>query len=368
MNRMLALVAASLMAMTALTAAEAKELRYNLFVPANTIEAKELDAFFKEVKEKTGGSLTGKVFPGGQLLTGPASLKGVGDGVADVGFVAPQFSPGELPHTNTMPDMVAFTVDPMATMSAANEVIMTQCPECTKEWADRNLVFLGGHTGTPWELMCTKPAATVGDLKGRKVRVPGGAATRLAEALGLVGVNMTPTEAAQGLAGGQIDCVVGATSWMRDYSFWDSAKSVINADLGLSAGLGTFVFNIKSWKGLSQKEQQVLMDLIPKYVTLMTQDYINREAEVRKQAEAKGVTFTKPDPTTAAAIAKYRKTDIPNIAAQLKKRGVKNPNRIIDAYNESLAKWKKYYDQHGRSPEVVAKAMREQIWAKTKLP
>jgi TRAP-type C4-dicarboxylate transport system substrate-binding protein len=349
------------LALVAASAVEAREIRYNLFVPANTIEEKQLIAFFEEVAKETGNSITGKIFPGGQLLTGPATLKGLSDGVADVGFAAPAFYPGELPHINVIPDMVSFAVDSMAHMASSNDTVMTACEECRNDFDKQGLIFLGGHTGTSWDLVCTKPINNLDDLKGRKVRTPGGAASRMVESLGLVSVNMNAAEAATALAGGQIDCGVGATSWLADYSWWDSAKYDLDADLGLSAGLGIFVWNKDAWASLTDKEREVFLRLMPKYLALMTQGYIDRETEVREAAQKDhGVTFTKPDQTILDAIAKYRASDIPNIAEGLKKRGVADPDALIAAYQANKEKWVKLLDQKGRDPAAVGDAMYEE--------
>jgi TRAP-type C4-dicarboxylate transport system substrate-binding protein len=347
----------ALLALVAAGAAQARELKYNLFVPSNSIEHKRLIEFFAEVKQATNGGVTGRIFPGGQLLSGPATLKGLADGVADIGFNVPAFNQAELPHVNIIPDMVGYGTDPMTQMAASNDTVMKQCEKCRQDFEKLGLAFFGGHVGTSWDLMCTKPAGSLAELKGLKVRVPGGAATRLVESLGLVAVNMTPGEAATALAGGQLDCVSGSTVWMADYSYWDRAKYHLDADLGVSAGLGIFVWNAKTWNALGDPERAALRRLMPKYLALMTQDFIDRENEVLRQAPAKGVKLLKPDAGIRQALAAYRQKDRPNLIEGMRKRGADSPDKIMAQFEDSQAKWTKRLDASGRDAATVGELM-----------
>ncbi len=177
-------------------AAQSAELRYSMFQPPRTIEGVIIGDFLEELGEKTEGRVTGKQFPGGQLLSGPATLKGIKDGVADMGFIVLSFTLGELKHANIVADLQLYAVDPYVAAGAANETIMADCKECTADFVAQNSLYLGGHAATPWQLMCRQPIGGLADLAGRKVRVTGAWATRLASSLGMVSVQLPGTEIA----------------------------------------------------------------------------------------------------------------------------------------------------------------------------
>jgi TRAP-type C4-dicarboxylate transport system substrate-binding protein len=346
----------------------AKELRYSLFISQRSIEARILGDYFKQLSEATKGALTGKVFAGGQLLGPAATLRGIRDGVVDMGFIVAPFTQAELKHLNVVSDLVAYAHDSYATAAAASEMVMVKCKECRDEFAAQKSIFLGGHATTPWNLMCAKPVESLADLRGRKVRVVGASATRLVGALGMVGVQMSPAELSSALSGGQIDCAVGPAAWLADYGLWDSVKVLIEVDLGISGGLGLFVVNERSIRSMDAKSKAAFVDLMPKTIADGVQAYIDQSNEVRNAAQSKGVKFVKPAADILAALEAFRKADLPNVAKDIAKRGVKDPDRFIKYYLDGLKDWHAAFEAQGHKPDVAAKLLRERIFSKVKLP
>ncbi len=341
----------------------ATELKYSLFMAPRVIEGRVMEEFGNELAEKTDGRVTIRMFAGGQLFSAPATLNGIRDGAVDGGFVVAPLTMAELKHVNVLSDMVAYQLDPLVTAAAANETLMINCEGCREDFDKHNVVMLGGHATTPWKLLCTNPVAGLADLEGRKVRVIGGAATRLAAALGMVGVVLPVSEIAPAMAGGQIDCSVGPVNGLQNYSLWDSAKTVVDVDLGISGGLGYFVFNKDSMAELSAEDRATFIDLVPTYIAKATQGYIDEDAAARKAAEERGVTFVEPSADIIAALEKFRETDLPNIAADVEARGVEDPEAIMKEFMATYKKWEKRFAETDRSPEAAAKLMEEHILA-----
>lgn len=342
----------------------AEELRYSLFVPSRSLEFEALDGYFKELGEATGGEVTGKIYPGGQLLSAPATLKGISDGTIDMGFVIPAFTPSELRHVNMLPDLVGYTLDAEGSAAAANEAVMLGCESCKADFEDRGATFLGGHGSTPWQLMCADEAATLEDLKGRRVRSTGGPAIRLVESLGMVSVQMPVSEISSALAGGQIDCAVGPVSWLEAYSLWDSIEIVLDMDLGISAGIALFTVNSDKLAAMSEENRATFINLIPKHLSKLTYSYINQAKEVREMAEGKGVKFVQPTDEMKAALESYRAGDIENITQGMIDRGIENPREMIDAHLKRLEKWTKMLDESGRGDQAYEDLMRAEIYDK----
>ena len=347
-------------------AAAAKEIKFNLFQPPRTIEGRLYTEFFDELSKATNGGLTGKVFAGGQLLNAPGTLKGVKDGVVDGGFVVPSLNLGELKHIAMIPDMLPWVSDSYAAGAAGVETILLTCEECRKEQESQNVFYLGGHGPTPWNLMCAKPVSSFADFRGRKVRVTGSSATRMIRALGGVAVTLTPPEIGPALSGGQIDCAVGPNAWLSDYSLWDSVKTVIDMDLGVYHGLGLFVMNRKWFAGLTPKERQSFLALIPKYSVLGTTRYFEQQKEVRDAAQKRGIQFWKPAKDFTDALAKFRADDLPLLAADFKARGVADPDRLIKQHMANIEKWNRIVQKAGGNEAAVIKAVQQEIFSKLK--
>jgi len=344
----------------------AKEFKFNLFQPPRTIEGRLYAEFFDELAKTSKGALAGKLFAGGQLLNAPGTLKGIRDGVVDGGFIVPSLNLGELKYIAMVPDMLPWAPNPYAAGAAGVETIMITCEECKKEQETNNIFYIGGHGPTPWNLMCTKPVTSLADFSGRKVRVTGSSATRMVRALGGVAVTLTPPEIGPALAGGQIDCAVGPNAWLSDYSFWDSVKTVIDMDLGVYHGLGLFVMNRKWFLGLTPQERRSFLALVPKYSVRGTDLYVEQQKEVRAEAQKRGIQFWKPGKDFTDALAKFRASDLPQLAKDFKARGVTDPEKIIKEHLANIEKWNRIVEKTGGNEAALIKAMQEQIYSKLK--
>ena len=60
----------------------------------------------------------------------------------------------------------------------------------------------------------------------------------------------------------------------------------------------------------------------------------------------------------------FTKQDMDIVISRAKKRGVKNPQKIIDAHLANLAKWTKIMAAIPRTPEAYAKALWGEVYAK----
>jgi TRAP-type C4-dicarboxylate transport system substrate-binding protein len=356
--------AIALAAVTVAVSAQAKEFKINNYMSPRSIEAKVQDEMLKSIEKATNGSLTGRIFIGGQLLSAMASLGGLRDGVVDVAFIGPTFHPKELRHAVVIQDLLPYAPESFAAAGAATETTMLACPECRDDWYRQNTIFLGSYGPTPWHLMCTTAVASLNDLKGRKVRVTGNSAARMVRALGLIAVNLTPPEIAPALQGGQIECTVGPLAWLFDLSLADSIKTVIDYPLGVYGGLGLWTMNKKSFDSLTPQERKAVLDEQPRVIARITTIYRDQDVETRQRAAAKGVKFPRPSPDIVAAIDKYRADDIPNIIGDLKGRSVEDPEKIVKGHLAMLAKWKTLIDANGSAVDTFVKLLQQEVYSK----
>src|SRR5690625_2217995 len=84
--------------------AEARTLTFSDYGPNQGVRAKALEWFADQVQERSDGDLKIQFYWGGSLLSGKDTLKGVGDGVADMGTVIGFFTPRELETYNIIGD------------------------------------------------------------------------------------------------------------------------------------------------------------------------------------------------------------------------------------------------------------------------
>ena len=339
--------------------AQNKELRYSLYLPPKSVEGGIVPQFLEELGKRTSGRVTGRMFPGGQLFSGPATLKGIRDGGADMGFIVLPLTLGELKHANIGVDLQLHTTDPFVAAGAVNETLMQSCAECRQDFATQNSIYLGGHAAPPWYVMCKAPAKSLADMKGRKIRVTGAWVARLANALGMVPVQLPGTEIASALSGGQIDCAVSPVVWLKDLQLWDSAKYVFEQPLGPSAGLGLFVTNRKTYDGLESRDKEVLLDLAAKWSVRAIDAYLTHDALVRKEAATKKVSFVRPGADFTRAVDDFRKNDLPNVVNDMTTRGATNAQAIVQAHLANIKTWEAIVAEVKGDREKYVQALKE---------
>lgn len=336
------------------SAVEARELRYSMYLPPATLEAQVVAKFATDLAQKSEGRLTAKMFPGGQLFSGPATLKGIKDGGADLGFVVLPLTIGELKHANIGVDLQLHASDSYVAMGAVNETIMQSCAKCVSDFDAQNSLYLGGHAAPAFHLMCKSPGKTAAELKGRRVRVTGAWTARLANAFGMVPVQLPGTEIAAALSGGQVDCAIAPVVWLKDLQLWDSVRSVLELPMGPSAGLGLYVINKRTWQSLEPRDKTVLLDVVTNSIVTAVEDYEVRDAQIRSEAAAKGVAFTKPEADLVKIVDDFRKADVPNVVADMTNRGAEGADGIVKAHLANIAAWEKIVaDAKGDRAKIV---------------
>lgn len=347
--------------------AQAQSLRYNNFMGPRSPEVIYTKKFIKELQTVTNGKLRGQVFAGGQLLGGRASLGGVRDSIVDAVFIVPTLNSSEIPSIAMMPSTLPFADNFWAASGASNETPMLNCPECKDELAKQNAVWFGGYAASPWYLMCRNPINSADDIRGKKVRVTGGFATRMIASLGAVGVSLPPGDIAPGLQQGQIDCAVGNLAWLNTLGLINTVKTIVDVPLGSYHGLGLFVINRKSLDKLGASEKEAFIKLVPKYVELITREYEDQEMKARAAAEKKKIVFWKPSKEVLDALAKFRQGEMKALVAEMEKNGAKNAKANLEKHLATLKRWVPIAEKTRRTPGAFAKALWDEVYSKIKM-
>lgn len=340
-------------------------LRYNTFMPPLAIETKGIKTFFDELKKATDGRVSGQVFVGGQMLGGQATLSGIRDGVVDAGFIIPTLNSSEIPHVAMLPELLPFAGDFWAATGATNETIMLKCPECTNDLANYKAVWLGGIGASPWYMMCRQPVTSVGDLKGKKVRVTGGFAMRMVSALGATAVALPASEIPTAMQQGVVDCAVGTLSWLNTLGLINMVKGVIDKPFGSYHGIGQFVFNKDSLAKLKPEDHRTLMTLIPKHLAMLNSAYAADEEAARQAAIRKGITLWKPDARFNEIMSEFRQKESMAVAKDIAAQGGSaNAERIVRGHIETLKRWEALVGETKGNPEAFAALLDREIYSK----
>lgn len=346
--------------------ATAKELTVgNYLPPSHYTNPYGLEPLAAAVKKASNGDLTLKLFPGGQLYDAQRSLSGIGGGISDAGLVVPLFARSELRSAIMITDFMFATPDPLVSAAAGTETVLLHCPECQADYRSHGALFLAGYSTISYSLMCKPEVKTLGDMRGRKTRAVG-VQGQLAKAMGGVPVSMPMTEAVEAMQRGAVDCIIGPISWLTGYPGTDEVvHSILRYPFGMSGGLGLFVMNANSWRGLNRTQKKAILDSLPAAISEVmlvgTYGDVDRAEKLAKQRNIKisdgGADFAK-------LTADFAKQNNAAVIARASKLGVKNAQKIADAYHATVAKWTKIMTKVGNNQAAYAKAIREEIYAK----
>lgn len=248
----LGVVVAGLLSFAGVAAGAEITLTYANFPPATTFPCVQMERWKDEVQKRTGGAVEVKTFPGGTLLGAKNMLKGVEDGVADIGCFAMSYQPGRFPVSEAVDQPLGFGSARVASLTLF-DLLAKRNP---KEFSSVKVIT--AFTCAPTNFMLNKDTATLAELKGATLRVSG----TTVDAAKLLGINpdaMPMSEVPDALQKGRVKGVVSSLEVLKDMSFASYCPFVLKADVNVV----TFavVMNKDRWEALDPKVQKVINDL-----------------------------------------------------------------------------------------------------------
>ncbi|MGQ0544233.1 MAG: hypothetical protein ACT4P3_02735 [Betaproteobacteria bacterium] len=350
---------------------DAKELKFVMPVdsPRSWIALNANETFAQAIKQQTGGSITIKWFYVGQLLSPQNVTAGVRDGLAEGGWNAPAFIPSQLPHNTIVSDMVAFPRTPAAAAGAAAQTTLLDCPECDADYAKLNVYNFASYSGSFTYLMCNKPVADLSSIKGRSVRASSGGWFRWVKELGGVAIQMSPGDIANAMTLGQIDCAMASPDWLRSFGLKDVVTHIVDQNQGIFHGQG-FPVNRAAWDGLTGKEKETLKrGFAQMWATATVGGFVlHGEENLNEAIKEKNVKLVKAGADFQNAWARFGESERLAVAEAARKRGVKNPERIIETHLRNIEKWEKLVADTGAARDAgkFADLLWREIYSKLK--
>ena len=87
-------------------------------------------------------------------------------------------------------------------------------------------------------------------------------------------------------------------------------------------------------------------------------------AAARDTAKQKGVAFWQPDEEFNSRVQEFRKAEIPNLADDMRKRGVADPDKLIKLHLANIEKCEKKMAEIGNDHQRLVDELRNEIYAK----
>jgi TRAP-type transport system periplasmic protein len=332
-------VAATFAAALAFTspAAQAVELSFASHLPHNHETATGMFAWFeKEVAERSGGTLSLKLYPAGQLGAGGAQqYKRVVEGVADIVIGNASATPTLFPKT-----LLAVPPGKAVDGEDATRRIWNVFEEhMADEWTEVKVLAIGAAAGRM--IVGNRDLSTFDGMQGAKIVPFASMATPVVQGMGMVPVQMEPAEHYTALSTGTIDAAVSTiNNLLPPWNLDEVANyAIINTP---SSSLVLYVaMNKERYESLSPEHKQVLNEIagLPLSIELARSfdnydDYALEWIDEQIKAGELSVEWIVTSDEERAKMEAAAASAMEEIYADYAARGIPNAREIYEALNQ----------------------------------
>jgi len=255
------------------------------FPATHLIGKAAITPFAKRVEELTGGKIKMPYFPAQQLGKAKDMLTLVQGGIADISYIVPVYV-GKLP-LNSVICLPSPAKNSMESSKLGVKIMNTG--KFLQEWEANGIKPLWVIITPPYDVQTTKkPVTKLGDLKGLKLRTPGGMQDSFAPLVGVVPVSAPGPELYEVIARGVADGSVMSYASLRSYHIDDIMKyTTYGANFGNFSGI--YGISMKKWAALSDEMKRALEKASAEATIAQAKEWDDNETELYKEFKAKGI-------------------------------------------------------------------------------
>jgi TRAP-type C4-dicarboxylate transport system substrate-binding protein len=339
-TRIAACVAAIAMSSAVAGSACAKTLRFAEFGPNRGDRAAAVQWLADEIKKRSGGALDIEIHWGGALLSTKAILKGVSDGVADMGSIVGFLTPKELRVYN-LGDLPVDNSDEWVGLRAVYK-LATENAAFKKEFDKAGVVYVTNFTTGPIQLICKKPIKSLAELKGLKVRGSGPYGKAMSD-LGAAVQGMGQPKVFEALDSGLIECNQNYYYAIKAYKQYEVAPYVTELNWGANMSFG-IVMNKATFASLTPAEQKAVTEagsaFIDHFAKVMIEGKEKDKAAMIAGVGGKSIKLVDFPAADRAKILDAGKKYVNEWSANVTKDGLDGKG-ILAAYEQSIAEFAK---------------------------
>ncbi|MFZ5587175.1 MAG: TRAP transporter substrate-binding protein [Thermodesulfobacteriota bacterium] len=240
-------------------AADAKDslhIKFSTWHPPASREVKTVwIPMLEELKKRSNGRITYTLYAGAALGSGPEHFDIVKKGLSDMGYFTATWTPGRFPLADAL--SLATWVDGKDVATKIGNELYAKDQGVQKEFEGVKVLELNGCIQA--FIWTKKPVKTMEDLKGLKIRSPGGHQTNYIKALGAEPVFMPLGEVYMAMETGTIDGIVTCSPLVLAFKLYEVAKHGVVATFGcVTEGV---VMNQKSWEKAPADLQKIIEEV-----------------------------------------------------------------------------------------------------------
>lgn len=231
---------------------------HHFLSPKAGTHTKMIEPWTKAIEDASGGRIKFEIFPSMSLGGKPPELYNqVRDGVADIIWTLPGYTPGVFPRV----EVFELPSVHNGNATATNKAIQDLSADLAEDFKDIHPLLVHVHTGNALHLT-SKDVQSLADMKGLKVRSPSRTGAWMLESWGAEPVGMPVPALPQALAKNNIDgglipfeiAIPLKIAELTDYS--------VELDAGQRFGTSTFLFamNKASYDSLPDDLKKIVDD------------------------------------------------------------------------------------------------------------
>lgn len=258
-----------------------------------------LQPWMDDVTERTDGTVTFDVQPGGALTGPPEAYEHPAAGVTDMGWALHGYTPGRFPLTEVVE--LPFLFDSAVQGTETLWDLYEEFEPLREEYRDTHVLALWTHD--VGDLFTTEqPVRSASDVAGLSIRTPAPMQNNLIEALGGSAVGMPAPELYDALDRGVIDGLMIGHSGVPTFSLEEVLGTVTRGNFFV--GTMFLVLNPQTWESMSPAQQAVFDETANRTLSLALAEDMDRVGtEAAAQFEEWGFEVTELDD---AALEEWR--------------------------------------------------------------
>ncbi|MGC8810485.1 MAG: TRAP transporter substrate-binding protein [bacterium] len=287
------------------------------------------EPMLKAIKDKSGGQITSTIYAGGALGKGPEHFDIVAKGLSDMGYFTATWTPGRFPLSDVL--SLAVWVDGKDIGTDIGNAMFERILH--REFTNVKMIELNGCIQS--FLWTKRPVRSLADVKGLKIRTPGGHQTNYIKALGAEPIFMPLGDVYLAIETGTIDGVVTCPPLFLAFKLYEVAKYGVIATFGcVTEGV---VMNLQSWQRIPKDHQQIIESIGRN--PFRTTGGLTQKAyqEMMKEISQRGISFYQLPPGEAERWYERFREETRKWVADLERKGLP-AKETVRMFNQECAK------------------------------
>lgn len=308
------------------------------FASTSPIYTAITEPWMKRVTELTDGKVEFDYFPSEQLGKAGDSLNLTKDGVTDISVFATTYAPDLMPLTNMLNGLPNLSENSHQGTMAMNELINENVDFLQMEYLNNGVRPIFAHVSPTFEIWAlNKEFRVPEDLKGLKIRTPGGVANEFYEFINAIPVAVPFPESYEAIEKGVIDAYSSYSMGLKNGGLDELLNFVITPHIGTT--IHAFIINEKVWQKLPKEIQEAMIQAGNETMENAGAVYVEEGKKFDENFVQNGGTIAE---LTAEEQEQWKQATEEFTATWLKEHESDGPpyEEVLNLYKEKLVKYK----------------------------